>query len=149
MDKKNMRGLLGFTGSRTGLTGSQHEALDTLVTIEGDTWDVDIGQHGDCVGGDAKFHGIIRFRKPEWRIFIHPPNAERYRAFCEGDVEFVELPYLQRNMNLAKTSSILIGCPKTDEEVLRSGTWATIRNARKLGVPVIIIKPSGEIVREY
>ena len=51
-----------------------------------------------------------------------------------------EAPYLERNLNIIKNSSILIACPidKNNEE-LRSGTWSTIRKARKLNKIIHIL----------
>lgn len=51
-----------------------------------------------------------------------------------------EKPYLKRNDDIIKNSQILIACPidKT-KEILRSGTWSTIRKARKLDKNVLIL----------
>ena len=38
-------------------------------------------------------------------------------------------------------SDFLIGMPKSEFEELRSGTWATIRYAKKIGIKVMIIFP--------
>jgi hypothetical protein len=46
--------------------------------------------------------------------------------------------YLARNDKLVELADRLIAFPKTSKEVLRSGTWATIRRARKKGIPVDI-----------
>jgi hypothetical protein len=39
----------------------------------------------------------------------------------------------------------VIAAPMSSAEILRSGTWATIRYARKAGKPVLIIWPNGEL----
>ena len=40
----------------------------------------------------------------------------------------------------------LVAAPKEDEEVVRSGTWATVRYARKAGRVVLVVRPDGTIV---
>jgi len=44
---------------------------------------------------------------------------------------------LKRDRRQVAWSHILIAAPKTNEEMLRSGTWATVRYARKRHIPVI------------
>jgi hypothetical protein len=41
-----------------------------------------------------------------------------------------------------------VACPRTDQEQRRSGTWATVRYARKVGKPVLIIGRDGKIKLE-
>jgi hypothetical protein len=44
--------------------------------------------------------------------------------------------YMKRNDVLVAHADVLLAFPKTPQEELRSGTWATIRRARKAGVEV-------------
>ena len=53
-------------------------------------------------------------------------------------VEYVEGGYMRRNDRLVEACTRLVALPRTSREELRSGTWATIRRARKAGVPVDI-----------
>lgn len=46
--------------------------------------------------------------------------------------------YMNRNERLVRHADILLAFPETDAEELRSGTWATIRRARRAGVGVEI-----------
>lgn len=46
---------------------------------------------------------------------------------------------LQRNHVIVENSDILIAAPQEDGEILRSGTWATVRYARKAGKPIIML----------
>ncbi len=43
------------------------------------------------------------------------------------------------------TSSVLGACPRSAEEETRSGTWPTVRYARKQGKPVYLVLPDGEV----
>jgi hypothetical protein len=54
-------------------------------------------------------------------------------------------PPLERNKHIVHNCGWLIAAPKEDSETLRSGTWATIRYARKLRRPITIVFPNGEV----
>jgi hypothetical protein len=51
-------------------------------------------------------------------------------------LESVSGGYMKRNDRLVDGASMLLAFPETPEEQRRSGTWATIRRARKAGVEV-------------
>jgi predicted Rossmann fold nucleotide-binding protein DprA/Smf involved in DNA uptake len=38
--------------------------------------------------------------------------------------------------------------PRTDIEETRSGTWATVRYAREIGLPIYVVKQNGQVVRD-
>jgi hypothetical protein len=50
---------------------------------------------------------------------------------------------LERNTEIVKACDVLIATPKEQDEVLRSGTWATIRRARKYDKKLAVIFPDG------
>lgn len=124
---------IGFTGNRHGLTDEQKNQIITIL----DNYDNIIVSHGDCVGSDTDFHNLCENYRNEHtykniRIDIYPPNNPTLRAFNRGDILMDEKPYLQRNADIVKNSMILIACPiDKNNEVIRSGTWSTIRKARK------------------
>lgn len=51
-------------------------------------------------------------------------------------VEYINGDYMDRNDVLVARAEVLLAFPKTRFEERRSGTWATIRRARKAKVPV-------------
>jgi hypothetical protein len=53
--------------------------------------------------------------------------------------------YLDRNHDIVDSSDLLIAVSESTVEVLRSGTWATIRYAKKLRKPIKIIYPDGKV----
>ena len=53
-------------------------------------------------------------------------------------------PYLERNKDIVDETGLLIATPK-GEEIVRSGTWSTIRYARKNHKKIIIIMPNGNL----
>jgi len=125
--------VIGFTGNRYGITKKQKIAIKNILA-EYENMTV---MHGDCVGADSDFHDIcVKYRKnnPDKKLTIHifPPTDNKHRAFKNGDLIMKQKPYLRRNDDILKNSDILIACPiDKDNEILRSGTWSTIRKARK------------------
>jgi hypothetical protein len=98
--------------------------------------------HGDCVGSDKEAHDLAAARK--MRIHVHPPDNDKARAHCYGAHETSEpKPYIERNHDIVDACNPIVATPETHEEELRSGTWATVRYARKKGKTVITIWPDG------
>ena len=121
---------LGFTGSQGGMDEGQ---IDRVRDLIGQATEL---HHGDCIGSDAQAHVIAMTLGV--RTVIHPPDDGRKRAFCQADEAREPRPYLVRNRNIVDATDALIAAPDGPER-RRSGTWATIRYARKIGKPVTII----------
>lgn len=131
----------GFTGTRTGLNSNQ---IDKIIELFEDT----IKQnkiielhHGDCVGADNEIHKICEKMIDKGKainIVIHPPSNKKLRAFCKSSFIREMKPYLDRNKDIVDESDILIACPFSDEEQLRSGTWSTVRYARKKNKKILL-----------
>ena len=127
---------IGFTGNRHGLKPEQEEQIKSIL----DKYSNIIVSHGDCVGSDTDFHKLcINYKETHQNktimIQIFPPNNSSLRAFNKADLLMEAKPYLERNLNIIKNSSIIIACPiDKNKEELRSGTWSTIRQARKKNV---------------
>lgn len=130
---------IGFTGTRDGMTAGQKNELARILSglRERATW----FHHGDCVGADAEADAIAR--RLGYKIAIHPPRDPKLRAFCAQPNDYVydEEEYLKRNKTIVEHSFTLIATPKEPVIVWRSGTWSTIRYARKIEKPVYLIKP--------
>jgi len=139
---------IGFTGTREGMSNKQLDVLEALLNRAS----FREAHHGDCVGADEQFHMIVDNKKHTedrpLRIVIHPPDNPTERAFCIGDVMNEVKPYLVRNDAIVKQSQVLIACPLTNKEEQRSGTWHTIRSARKAKHKIYIILPDGTIKEE-
>lgn len=129
---------VGFTGTQIGMTPDQKRVFTHFMkTCEGL-----IFHHGDCIGADYDAHIIAR--KHNLKIVLHPPNYGGKRAFCEADESREEKPYIERNHDIVDESDAVFATPK-GPEVMRSGTWATVRYARKTGTPLFIIYPDGHL----
>lgn len=130
---------IGFTGTRKGMTSDQKEVFKReIFRLKPDEF-----HHGDCVGSDAEAHDIIVELLPNIECYIHPCNLKDLRAFRDGKFIFPEMPPLKRNHDIVDSTDLLIATPSSGYEVLHSGTWATIRYARKQKKEVIIIDPNG------
>ena len=128
---------LGFTGTREGISDHQRAQL-TMLILAGNWSEF---HHGDCVGADADAHEIAK--AAGLRIIVHPPLNEAYRAFVP-QAEVAEFrpadEYLSRNRDIVDESALLIACPRSDVEERRSGTWSTVRYARRTGRPVLVLQ---------
>lgn len=127
---------LGFTGTSQGITTKQ---FDELVNIIKGFKPTSVS-HGDCVGADATFHDICESLNIP--IDIYPPENTEKRAWKKNATNmWPEKAYIKRDHDIVDSCDILIGCPRLMSEELRSGTWATIRYARKKDKEVIILWP--------
>lgn len=130
------------TGTREGVTEDQFNAitkmLPALFTRYGK-----IFRHGDCIGVDSDVATIVESNHNDVEIFNHPPLNPKYRAYHLAGKILPEKAYLIRDHEMVDLSDFTIGVPKAMHEELRSGTWATIRYARKVKRNHIIVWPDG------
>jgi hypothetical protein len=133
---------IGFTGTQKGMTEAQKKTLRGL--LDGGAGEL---HHGDCIGADAEAHDIAD--ECGYAIILHPPTNYSKRAWCEAPKHMMrpEKPYLDRNRDIVRETASLIAAPAEPEEQLRSGTWSTVRFARKAGKPVFVILPDGTVQR--
>src|SRR5437867_2260767 len=121
---------LGFTGTQIGMTPLQRESV--ILFLEGCS--PESVHHGDCIGADAQFHDLALKCVPGVSVHIHPPIITTKRAFCRGGhYTYTAKDYLDRNVDIVMQSDELLATPKESQEEIRSGTWYTIRQARKRG----------------
>lgn len=147
---------VGFTGTQKGMSKEQRRALaQTFKELYIDN-DFDEFHHGDCIGADEEAHDLVRelfcgdalVPNGNVEIIIHPPIVYSKRACCDGDDILEPKPYLERNHGIVDATEMLIACPKEYEEQLRSGTWATVRYARKRGKWIVVVFPDGTVKDE-
>lgn len=129
---------IGFTGTQDGMRSAQLATFARILQSRFGEF-----HHGDCIGSDKQSHEVAR----DWgfKIILHPPSNPSKRAFCQADEVREKKPYLDRNKDIVKETEELIATPSGFEEELRSGTWSTVRYARKLGRRVTIIWPDGSV----
>lgn len=137
---------IGFTGTQNGTTAMQRDAL--FAKLSEMEHDITTAHHGECIGADTDFHLACLFLRIP--IIGHPPINTSKKAFLTGFLfEWEPKEYLDRNKNIVCCSKdLLIACPGEFKEQLRSGTWSTVRFARKTRVPRYIIFPDGSVKEE-
>ena len=152
--------ILTFTGTRAGTTPAQLLAVFNLISA-------DLPErflHGGAPGADEEIDGLVaplywehgtgeqRLLGVIMPIQVFPADAERQAYWLQQkeysairDVYQPQDP-LKRDRIMARLCDRLIACPKEQtSEVLRSGTWATVRYAREAGKPVTLVRPDGKI----
>jgi hypothetical protein len=132
--------IVGFTGTQRGMTEAQWAVLWPLLCARAP------GEfhEGDCIGADAQ--AAHAARAAGFRIIGHPPTIDAKRAFFSADVDWPPAPYLDRNKVIVNRSQEMIATPGEFDEQLRSGTWSTVRYARRIGRPVHVILPDGRLL---
>jgi hypothetical protein len=133
--------IVSFSGTQRGMTMEQCNVVPaTLINLKATEL-----VHGDCIGADAQAHNIAL----ELGLVVKKrPCTLRYkRAFTAGG-EVVAPPEapLDRNHKIVDDGKVLLATPQSYQEERRSGTWATIRYARKLDRLVYLIGPDGGVV---
>lgn len=133
-----------FTGTRRGLTRPQEQAIH--AHLRGHRPDISIVIHGDCKGADEMFDRIASTLEIARTLF--PSDIERMRAYSEAvrpERVFVHppAPPLERNKRMVSIAARVIAAPGLMEAERRSGTWATIRAAKKAERPIAIFWPDG------
>ena len=138
---------IAMTGSSKGDQLTEHQCLQfkehlQTLWIQGFTH----FRHGDCVGADALGHQYAS--DIGYTIIVHPPNKSRLRANCMGHRILPAQEYRDRNQAMVNGCDLLLALPNRNQEVNRSGTWMTVRMARRANLPIVIFYPDGRIVKE-
>lgn len=136
--------IVSFTGTQVGMTNRQKGELRNRLKQISPILFV----HGGCIGADNEADVIAASEGIDRLILPGPVGAKRVlNAVFEGrtgsrvTIQRAK-PYLVRNKDIVNSGSILIACPRTATEQLRSGTWMTIRYAnRNPNIKVRIIEP--------
>jgi len=139
MTQRPLADIVSFTGTQDGMTSPQRWRVISLLA-ETNAREF---HHGDCVGADEEASGLAKAE--HYKVHVHPASdvAPRKRAHSYADHVHEAKPALKRNTDLATVCTVLIATPKEYEEVVRSGTWSTIRRAKKLKREIYIVFPDG------
>ena len=130
---------VGFSGTQQGTTDLQLAAVEPVIFGLAPGW----FHHGWCIGADEEVDPIAR--KHGFEIIGHPPinTSKMAKSLPEPTIMCEPREYLPRNTDITIASSILIATPKGYKEEHFSGTWSTIRRARKHCQFIILIYPNG------
>lgn len=128
---------VGFTGTREGLSMAQIEKVLELLR----KWKATSFIHGGCIGADSQIHSILETASTEMMLGVYPSNLPDQRGIQRCWMAKPDAP-LTRNKKIVAECERLIACPE-GLEVVRSGTWSTIRHAKKVHRWVTIVWPNG------
>jgi hypothetical protein len=78
---------------------------------------------------------------------VYPASLDRYNRWVSFAKVHDIMPPLERNKLIVARCDLLLATPETQQEVLRSGTWATIRAARRNSKSHTIVFPDGALQR--
>lgn len=135
---------VGFTGTNRGMCPSQKTELEALLKKlkeEG----FDEFHHGLCIGADEQ--AAILAKSLGYRVVARPglakdPTNLLYRSDWTGSDETLEAkPFIERDREIVDAVEHMLATPLSREEVIRSGTWTTVRYARKVGRQIDLILP--------
>lgn len=132
-----------FTGTREGMTELQKTAFIRHLQ------QMSCLIHGACRGADDEADELAAL------VFVHrivwPSTAStrvpdevlqaRTRVGSGLTILLPPLPPLVRDRHIVDSGEVLLAAPRAMYEERHSGTWATVRYARKKGVPVIMLWP--------
>lgn len=144
---------LGFTGTHHGMDDFQKESVALLFTQLLREYDEIELHHGDCIGADAQAATILNDLRHSQtrcrvRIIAHPgfppnhPKETKFRAFTDFNDEVRELkPFIGRDHDIVDETEEMVATPVTEDEEVRSGTWTSVRYARKQDRKVTVLNP--------
>jgi hypothetical protein len=94
--------------------------------------------HGDCTGWDKQAHDLAV--SMGIKTVAHPPSNPSMRAWCKADIVMPEDDYLARNRRIVDAVAFMVAAP--DKPACnRSGTWSTVRYAKRRGVNGVVLTP--------
>ena len=134
--------IIGFSGTRNGMTGVQATLLEGLLPGKMLRF-----LHGSCYGADVEAAQLVRILF-EKRVLIVAYPGVRFGVnivAAKSHVDDWVMPaedYLERNRRIVHDCDELIACPGAG---VSKGTWYTINYARKCEKPVTIIHADGAI----
>lgn len=136
---------VGFTGTQAGMTSAQKDTVrEALQRLK--KHDRVVGHHGACIGADDQFD-VICIEEGISRE-VHPCTLKWKQIDCSQRTQTpvklhaVKQPLI-RNRDIVFAGQVLLAAPSGYLEELRSGTWATIRFARKVHRSTFVIGPNG------
>jgi hypothetical protein len=150
---------IGITGSRKPLPTIQIKSLYfVMMKLCLDELAMDGGSvaihHGCCVGADEEAHNLAETMAGV-SIHGHPGMDEWGKSRLtlptgkyDYDILHSRELYKTRNWNIVNVSDVLIACPaypENDKGSRRSGTWQTVRMARRASKTVKYVWANGEV----
>jgi hypothetical protein len=126
----------GFTGTSRGMNQLQKSNLQEFLANLLNNYGTVEFHHGWCIGADDEA-AAIAFDLGCY-VIAHPgypkdkPDDTKFRALGSYNDEILEAKeFIKRDYDIVNSTDFLIAAPHTDKELVRSGTWTTVRYALK------------------
>jgi hypothetical protein len=145
---------IGFTGIRNGMTPPQKHRFVELIDARLKLIPHILVNfvHGGAIGADEEadelFSDIIYNNSMSYNIIVWPASEARWRYWRKKHVTHTIMPPedpLVRNRKIVDQVEQMYATPAEMSEVLRSGTWATIRYTKSQDKALTIIFPDGSV----
>ncbi len=133
---------IGFTGTQDGMTPFQKKELAIFFWDRASIYPDISFHHGVCEGADEEAAQLSLYFG--FTTIAHPPINTYKMSDFESDFAHPPKDFLDRNKDIVDDCDVLVATPKEMEEVVRSGTWSTVRYARRIGRTVHLILPKEE-----
>lgn len=133
---------IGFTGSHHGMTDIQKDNFREIFSWFWRTYLDELEFHqGQCIGADEEALEIVKSLGGVWTV-SHPPIStfRQHKLSCDEVRE--PKGFIDRNHDIVDEVDVLLAAPRSRKEELRSGTWATVRYARKVIRPLEMVWPT-------
>lgn len=141
---------IGFTGTRQGTTPDQLATVRFLIGL----LMPDEFHHGAAKGADAEAAMAARdtVELSDFRVCAWPGIDGSGKSPDEdaGSIDYANwvmepARYFVRNRAIVDATDLLIACPPCWPLPASGGTLYTINYARKVGKPVLIVDPAGDV----
>ena len=135
--------IAGFTGTQRGMTSAQLEKVEAFLKERPPYFVI----HGACIGADDEFDELaasLKIRRYAFPSDIKDKTVDPgiLRSRTGSSIVIAKpAPPLKRNKLIVDASNLLIACPGQNFEILRSGTWTTIRRCRETRKQLVLIYP--------
>jgi hypothetical protein len=127
---------VAFTGTQFGMTLYQRSILGpVLLGLEKFQF-----HHGGAAGADTEAHGIA-YDAGCRDLHVWLPIGKTWAPMPFTTIHHTGLGALRRNHFTIYGADLLIATPRQAREIRRSGTWATVRAARKAGIETKVLVP--------
>lgn len=133
---------IGFIGTRHGMSDVQKKEFKKLVSSK----DFQEFHHGMCEGSDEQAHHMVEDIQ-KVKIIGHPPKAMKTAVSVSCDKVLKVDTFARRNKDIVDSADFLIATPDAKERG-GSGTWKTVRYARKKKKRIYVIHKNGRITIE-
>jgi hypothetical protein len=141
---------VSITATSAGLTEQQRmQFVDLCFALDEP---IDELHHGDCIGGDDELDDLAARQGLCRMIVMHPASGSAAHKRAHANLRNWPYPRelrdpappIERDHIMVDSTELTIALPRSMQEERRSGTWATIRYAKRTGAHLAIIYPDGK-----